>query len=347
MREHFEHSIENNRTVIYNSHRPDDACAVPAYWPADMGNAVTPPEKGQVLDPQPKTSQTQAEGLGKLFGIPPTHTEDPEVKKKGKKCHLTLKIVFLVLATINIVKSIALIAVSVTTAIAIKIFTDEQSGRRVAMIIIAITAAITLSISIYSIVAVMTNKTHRLMLASGVLLILAIIQAVLLGIATQLNDEDEVNLSRALSDSFALARGDSPRHVKLWNNIQHDLTCCGVYGPDDYRSLNVPDFFSPDVPISCCPTYDPDRSSLVQERERESCKAKKEYYDVGCRESVIQLYRDTAQTVLGVTIGLIIFMVALAVIGVVMAKKCKPQADSPPPPPQAPQNKASPKPLKV
>nr|XP_034840444.1 uncharacterized protein LOC117996493 [Maniola hyperantus] len=320
MREHFVHSLENNRTVIYNSRRPDDAFAVPAYWPA-MGNAVTPPEKGQVLDPQPQPSQPRAEGLGKLFGITPTHTEDPEVK------------------------SIALIAVSVTTAIAIKIFTDEQSGRRVAMIIIAITAAITLSIAIYSIVAVMTKKTQRLMIASVVLLILAIIQGVLMGIATQLNDEDEVNLSRALSDSFGLARGDSPRHVKLWNNIQHDLICCGVYGPDDYHGSNVPNFFSPDVPISCCPTYDPDRSSLVQERERESCKAKKEYYDVGCRESVVQLYRDTAQTVLGVTIVLIIFMVALAVVGIVKAKRCKSETDSPPA--QAPEKKETPKPLKV
>ncbi|XP_069365538.1 uncharacterized protein [Maniola hyperantus] len=344
MREHFVHSLENNRTVIYNSRRPDDAFAVPAYWPA-MGNAVTPPEKGQVLDPQPQPSQPRAEGLGKLFGITPTHTEDPEVERKKKRCNLILKIIYLVLAIINIVKSIALIAVSVTTAIAIKIFTDEQSGRRVAMIIIAITAAITLSIAIYSIVAVMTKKTQRLMIASVVLLILAIIQGVLMGIATQLNDEDEVNLSRALSDSFGLARGDSPRHVKLWNNIQHDLICCGVYGPDDYHGSNVPNFFSPDVPISCCPTYDPDRSSLVQERERESCKAKKEYYDVGCRESVVQLYRDTAQTVLGVTIVLIIFMVALAVVGIVKAKRCKSETDSPPA--QAPEKKETPKPLKV
>lgn len=83
-----------------------------------------------------------------------------------------------------------------------------------------------------------------------------------------------------------------------------------MYGPDDYRNANVPEFFAPDIPVACCPRYDPNRSALVQERERESCKAKKEFYDLGCRDPIIELYRDTARTVLGVTIVLIIFKVS-------------------------------------
>ncbi|XP_039747453.1 uncharacterized protein LOC120624785 isoform X2 [Pararge aegeria] len=318
---HFVHRIEDNRLVIYPLRK-----------------------KGQAPDPQ---TSPRSEGLGKLHATSHTHTQTQTTEKKEKRsCSVILKIIYLVLAFINIVKSIALIAVSVTTAIAIKIFTDEQSGRRVAMIIIAITAAITLSISIYAIVAVLTKKTQRLMIASIVLLVLAIIQAVLMGIATELTDEDEVKLSRALSDSFRLAREDSPRHVKLWNNIQHDLSCCGVYSADDYRNPNVPDFFAPDVPISCCAGYHPDRSSLVQERERESCKAKKEYFDVGCRDPIIELYRDTARTVLGVTVGLIIFMVSLSLVGMIISRKCKPIDEDPTPPP-ASKSKAPPKPPKV
>ncbi|XP_023940432.1 uncharacterized protein LOC112047523 [Bicyclus anynana] len=322
-----------------NEFGPDDAYAVPPYWPA-MGNAATAPENGQVLDPHTPHS---AEGVAKPYSATP---EAQTQEKKEKHCSFIIKVVYLVLAVINIVKSVALIAVAVTTAIAIKIFSDEQSGRRVAMIIIAITAAITLSIAIYAIVAVATKKTQRIMIASVVLLVLAIIQAVLMGIATELTDEDEVKLNRALSDSFRLAREDSPRHVKLWNNIQHDLSCCGVYGADDYRNSMVPDIFSPDVPISCCPGYQPDRSALVQEREREACKAKKEYYEVGCRDPIIELYRDTARTVLGVTIILIFFMVTLSVVGMVMVKLCKPKQEEPSEPPPQTSDKPT-KPAKV
>lgn len=81
-------------------------------------------------------------------------------------------------------------------------------------------------------------------------------------------------------------------------------------GPEDYRTSNLPDFFSPNVPISCCPSYDPDRSELVQERKRETCKAKKEYYDIGCKDLVLEAFRTSAHLLIGLTVALIVFEVS-------------------------------------
>lgn len=96
------------------------------------------------------------------------------------------------------------------------------------------------------------------------------------------------------------------------SNLQ--LNCCGVYSPEDYRTPRMPTIFPPDVPISCCPTYAPDRSALVQERERETCKARKEYFDIGCKNLVIEVLRESSTIVLGVTVPMIIFEVSLSLV---------------------------------
>lgn len=91
--------------------------------------------------------------------------------------------------------------------------------------------------------------------------------------------------------------------------IYSQLQCCGLYSPEDYRAPNVPVFFPPNIPISCCPNYDPDRSELVQEREREFCKAKRAYHENGCGDLIRNVFKETATLVLSVTILLIVLEV--------------------------------------
>ncbi|XP_046964539.1 uncharacterized protein LOC124533359 [Vanessa cardui] len=236
------------------------------------------------------------------------------------------KVIFVVISVINILEAIALMAVAVSAAIAMRIFSTEQSGRLVALIIIAVVAAITLSITIYAMVALLRNQRKPVHSGSVVLVILAIILSVIIGVTMKIREEDEVKLSQALSKSFQLSREDNSRHVKLWATIQKDLTCCGVYSSEDYRNPYLPNFFPPNVPISCCPNYDPSRSQLVQERERESCKIKKQYYDMGCSSPVIELFRDMTKRVMTVSILLIITMIWLAIHGALWTRWCMKQS---------------------
>ncbi|XP_047527895.1 uncharacterized protein LOC125064742 isoform X2 [Vanessa atalanta] len=263
---------------------------------------------------QPHSSKNVEGGLGKMHYL------------RDSCCGKCVKIIYVLLSVINIIEAIALMAVAVSAAIAMKIFSSEQSGRLVALIIIAVIAAITLSITIYAMVALLRNQRKPVHSGSMVLVILAIILSIIIGVTMKIREEDEVKLSQSLSKSFQLSREDNPRYVKLWATIQNDLTCCGVYSSEDYRNPNLPIFFPPDVPISCCPNYDPSRSQLVQERERESCKVKKQYYDMGCSSPVIELFRDMTKRVMTVSILLIISMVWLSIHGAMWTRWCMKQS---------------------
>lgn len=63
--------------------------------------------------------------------------------------------------------SVAVIGVSVTTAFATKIYSSDMSGRLVAMIILAVTAAIALSIAMYAVIAVFRNQVKPVHAVSG------------------------------------------------------------------------------------------------------------------------------------------------------------------------------------
>ncbi|KAL0841780.1 hypothetical protein ABMA28_014038 [Loxostege sticticalis] len=246
-------------------------------------------------------------------------------KVKAGCCQPCFKIIFVVLGTVAILKCIAEIFVTVSTAIATRLYGSEQSGRLVGMVILALLAAVVISILIYAKIAVFRNQTKPLHTAAIVLVIVAALQAVVLGVAVRVTDQDELNLTRDLQNSFKLSRDNNPRHATIWAATQHELTCCGVNGPEDYRTSNLPDFFSPNVPISCCPSYDPDRSELVQERKRETCKAKKEYYDIGCKDLVLEAFRTSAHLLIGLTVALIVFEIILAITASIIYKKVKNQ----------------------
>ncbi|CAH0718787.1 unnamed protein product, partial [Brenthis ino] len=241
---------------------------------------------------------------------------DPKTgsKKKKKLRQRLIKFIYVALCLINIVLAIAVMVVTVLAAIAMKVITTDQSGRLVAMILLAVLAAVTLSITIYAMVAVLRKQLKPIYAASTTLLVLAFIQAIILGVGVKVTEGDELNLSRSLSESFQLSRDNDQRNLKLWAAIQHDLACCGLYGANDYRNPNLPVVFAPNVPISCCPGYDKDRTELVQERERQSCKAKKEYYDIGCKDPVIEIHRRTSNTAIAVVSSIIIVEIILSAL---------------------------------
>ncbi|XP_072943996.1 uncharacterized protein [Epargyreus clarus] len=275
-----------------------------------MGNVAQSPAKAQTEAEIGHTSQDPPHGISYVAKNP-----------KTERCRPYWKLCYITLSVVTIFLCIATIAVSVSTAIATKTFSVHQSERLVAMIILAVTAAMTLSMVIYAVMAVIRKQRRPLHVAAVVLFLIAIIQAIICVASVKLTAEDEASLFKALSDSFRTAKEENPRHVKLWSMTQSDLNCCGMYGSSDYRVPNLPLIFPPDVPISCCPTYDPDRSELVQERERESCKARREYYEVGCREPVLQLFRYSATLVLTVSIVLILLEILLAILSALRSRK--------------------------
>ncbi|CAH2074604.1 unnamed protein product, partial [Iphiclides podalirius] len=289
----------------------------------DMGKS----SKAQAKEPElaisdvPPTQSSQGEGLGKLYV--------PRLRGlKNRSCSaLCTRILYVTFALITAVQSVAVIAVTVTAALATKIYSDDLSGRLVAMVVLAVTAAVTISVGIYAAIGAIRKQRKPVHSASMVLAVVVVIQAIILGMAVRVTVDDEVKLGRSLSESFRLSRDDSPRHVKLWARTQHDLSCCGVYSAEDYRSANLPLYFAPNVPISCCASYDPGRSELVQERERESCKARKEYYDVGCRNLIIDVFKDTAKSVLGVSLLAVVLEILCILIGIILSIQSKPKPE--------------------
>ncbi|CAF4844076.1 unnamed protein product [Pieris macdunnoughi] len=261
-----------------------------------------------------KSKSAHSQGFGQLYAA--------EIENFREKpcCRTFLKILFIILAAITIIQSIVVIAVSIASAIASKVFTQEQSSRLVALILLAVTAAVTISVVIYTLVAVLKKKEKPVHATTATMIILAVLQAVIVGVCMRVTVEDEVLLNRSLVDSFRLAKDDNSRHMKLWAATQNDLSCCGVYSAEDYRRSNIPPYFPPDVPISCCPGYDPTRSDLLQEKERESCKAKREFHESGCKTPVLAMFKFTCALVLMNVIVLIVLELLVAFSGVLHLK---------------------------
>ncbi|KAJ2952533.1 hypothetical protein O0L34_g6851 [Tuta absoluta] len=249
-----------------------------------------------------------------------------KLKSKCCSCAGCFKLLFVILAIIIVIKSFALIVLSVSTAIATKIYGAEQSGRLVSMIILAVTAATTLSAIIYATVAVFKKKVKHLQAIIIVVIVLILIQSIIAGVAVKVTAADEISLNQALMESFQLARDGNPREKNIWATTQNDLTCCGVYSPEDYRRPGSPAYFPPDVPISCCASYDPRRSELVQERSREICRSRTEYYHVGCKGYVLQVFKESATYVLSVTVALIVLQIVQVILISILSHKFKNEA---------------------
>ncbi|CAH1646286.1 unnamed protein product [Spodoptera littoralis] len=232
-------------------------------------------------------------------------THNHENKHEGHSQQNCLKTVFVILGIIGGIAAVALIVLAILTSIATKAYDAEQSSRMVAMVFMAVLAAFTICTIIYGEVAVFKKHSRPVHVAAVVLLLLAIVQALIAGISVNVEPADEAKLLKSLTDSFKQSREENPRHVKMWAMTQSDLNCCGVYSPEDYRSSKLPYYFPPNVPISCCPTYDSSRSDLVQERDRELCKVKQTYYTDGCKDLVLMVFKETSSMVFSVSILLI------------------------------------------
>ncbi|XP_045445816.1 tetraspanin-15-like [Melitaea cinxia] len=283
--------------------------------------------KEPISEPQSSVTQQNVDGLSLSYG-PPT-PDNQQQNKHESCCFICIKIYYVLLSIANILLCIAMMAVAVSAAINMKAFSAEQSGKLVALILLAVIATVALSITIYAMIAVAGNHYKHVRGTSVALLLLAIMIAVVIGVSLNIGVEEEVRLSHSLSESFKLSQEDNTRHVKLWTALQNDLTCCGVTGPDDYRYPNQPPIFPPDVPISCCPTFDPDRSHFVQEREKEACKAKRVYFNNGCRDPVIELVRRTSRRVMLISIIVIIVMIWLSIQGAIWTRYCKQHENEP------------------
>ncbi|KAL4714132.1 hypothetical protein ACJJTC_008486 [Scirpophaga incertulas] len=290
-----------------------------AYRWSDMGNIVHGGGKADAEAHAHAEVHTQSHGGHMGFRM-------DKLKRAGKKCSCCTRgfeTIFIILCIISIVKSIGEIVVTITAAISTKLYTTEQSGRLVAMILLAVMAAITIANLAYAIIAIFKKQAKPLHAASLLLLFTAIVQGVTVSVGVRISQHDETVLNKSLEQSFWLSREKNSRNLQLWAATQSDLKCCGVYGPEEYSTRSVPGMFPPDVPISCCKVYDPSRSALVQEREREMCKAKKEYYKIGCRVYVLETFKTTAHLVLGMTVGLIGLEIILSILSAILFKRIR------------------------
>uniref|UniRef100_A0A2A4JE11 Tetraspanin n=1 Tax=Heliothis virescens TaxID=7102 RepID=A0A2A4JE11_HELVI len=244
-----------------------------------------------------------------------------EEQKKNDQCLRCLKVFFVVLGMLAVIAAIALMIVAVLSAIATKAYDADQTSRMVAMVLLAVLAAGTICVVIYGEVAVLKMRSRPIHVAAVVLLLLAIVQALIAGISVNVEPSDEAKLMRSLTESFRQAKEDNIRHTKIWAMTQSDLNCCGVYSPEDYRVSTLPYYFPPNVPISCCPSYDSSRSDLVQERDRELCKVKKTYYMSGCKEPVLTVFKETSSMVFSMAVIVIVLEALLLIVGAVIYRK--------------------------
>ncbi|KAF9416439.1 hypothetical protein HW555_006200 [Spodoptera exigua] len=248
-------------------------------------------------------------------------TDDHEIKHAGHCQNYCLRALFVILGIVGGVASVSLISLAILTSIATKAYDAEQSSRIANMVFISVLAAITICTIIYGEVAVFKRHSKSVNVAAVVLLLLAVVQALIAGIAVNVEPDDEAKLLKSLIESFKLAREENSRHVKMWAMTQSDLNCCGVYGPEDYRHSKIPYYFPPNVPISCCPTYDSSRSDLVQEKDRELCKVKKSYYTDGCKDLVLSVFKETSSMVFAVAVLLIVVEVLLMITGAFLYRR--------------------------
>ncbi|MFB9840675.1 hypothetical protein, partial [Actinoallomurus acaciae] len=189
--------------------------------------------------------------------------DEAKAGEESNCCEKCLKIIYVVLCVVVVSKSILEIVVTVSNAIFNKLTGTEDSGRLVGMIILTLMAAVTISILVNAVVAVFRNLSRPLFAATIVLLIVASVQALLAGVAVRVTSQDELHFIKSLENSFQLAKEKNPKHEAIWSAMQKQFNCCGIHSPEDYRPSKFPDFLAPDVPISCCPSYDPKRSDMV------------------------------------------------------------------------------------
>ncbi|PZC81564.1 tetraspanin-18 isoform X1 [Helicoverpa armigera] len=246
---------------------------------------------------------------------------DKEEHNNKDKCLKCAKAFFVILGMLAVIAAVALIIVSVISSIATKAYDSDQSSRMVSMVLLAVSAAVTICAIIYGEVSVFRNRPRPILVAAVVLLLLAIVQALIAGISVTVEPSDEAKLMRSLTESFRQAKEDNMRHAKIWAMTQSDLNCCGVYGPEDYRVSTLPYYFPPNVPISCCTSYDSSRSDLVQERDRELCKVKKTYFMTGCKELVLTVFKETSSMVFSMAVILIVLEALLLILGAVIYQK--------------------------
>ncbi|KAJ0180301.1 hypothetical protein K1T71_003705 [Dendrolimus kikuchii] len=298
---------ENHKSIVYYYPGPSDVPLIvvePTRVRDEMDNKGTDKDTSESKQGKENAQDTAVTGQEKDSSYKMTTMKG---KHKKASCGICLRILYGMLCFLAATIAIALIIVAIVTSIATKAYDTEQSSRLVGMVMLAVTAAVTVSVSIYALVAVIKKDSKPVHTTGVVLIVVIVIQAIIAGVSVKVSSADEINLGKSLADSFKLSMESNSRHVKLWALTQSDLNCCGIYGPEDYRHKNIPSYFPPNVPISCCPTYDKERSELVQEREREFCKARKTFYDIGCRNIVINAFKETAAMVLTVTVALIIF----------------------------------------
>ncbi|XP_063377807.1 uncharacterized protein LOC134664982 isoform X2 [Cydia fagiglandana] len=161
---------------------------------------------------------------------------------------------------------------------------SDDTGRLVALVVLAVTAAVTIAIVVYAQIATCSKKIRPIFVATIVLSILMVIQGIIAHASVRVSPKDAENIQQSLRDSFDLAaKQHSPRHVKMWATTQSTFHCCGFQSPYDYTHNGLQ---TPDVPISCCPTYDSERSDLLQEKERFMCKDRREFFDAGIFNSL-------------------------------------------------------------
>ncbi|VVC96207.1 unnamed protein product [Leptidea sinapis] len=116
----------------------------------DMGSAASAQDEEQSASGREKASH--GEGLGKMYMAEMKEFRDTFC------CRNVLKTLFIVIGLLTIIQSVVVIAVTIASAIATKIFNKEQSGRLVAMIVLAVTAAVSISVIIYGVIGIFRKR---------------------------------------------------------------------------------------------------------------------------------------------------------------------------------------------
>lgn len=238
---------------------------------------------------------------------------------KSNKCWVVFsKIVYIFFVVCTLLASVAVMVFTVGCSAISRNYSISESSRAAYMILVAVTAGITVSTLGYSILAICKSTSKPMHIVGALLFACTIMHITIALTCVKFTKTDEDNLYSTMEETLSLAKRGWPDEYRLWAVTQSDLSCCGYHGPDDYlRKLQFP----PNVPISCCPAYDSDQSDKSQEGLRAICKKERLYHKTGCKYVLSDLYYRSG---IFITISLYVlaaFEFVMGVLSIIAALK--------------------------
>ncbi|KAL0272463.1 UNVERIFIED_CONTAM: hypothetical protein PYX00_005420 [Menopon gallinae] len=164
------------------------------------------------------------------------------------------------------------------------------------------------------------RESYNMLMAFAFLLLIIFIIELAVGIAAAVNKETaKEKMKEAMRSSKNSFDGMNEEHRKIWAQLQSKLECCGVDGPDDWKT--GPGNLGSYYPESCC-------QGATESSRDGLCGPSKEYvYSDGCFDKLSMRLREGSIIVMGVGIGIAMIELAGIVLACLLASAIKKESE--------------------